>query len=524
MIKFENVSYSYPNSTVALKNVDLHIDRGERLSIVGNNGSGKTTLALLINGILRATSGKIEIDGLDPSRADHNQSLKQKVGLVFQNPDNQLVSTTVEREVAFSLENLNTPYDRMRSRVDKMLEFFGLSGFRERLTSDLSGGEKQKLALASVMVAEPDILILDEPGSYLDESGKRLLDNAINLLLAEKRDLTVLQITQYSRVARQHERMVVFKDATVIADGNPIAIFSSADDASSLGVKIPLEFRLNAIAARDTIETERPPYLISSSHGSKKIILDKISFKYDSIYDLPLFEGLDLTIQNEKVYGLVGCSGSGKTSLIQLMAGLLKPTRGRVIYEGFPAKPGQLAVSFQQPERQFFLETADKEIRFGAENLKLPDIDAVAEKCYELTGLSKALYSGRNPFTLSGGEKRRLAFGTIISLSPAFIFFDEPTCGLDESGIKLFMNLVDRLKNEGIGIVIVSHYGDIIMELADEVIALNQGRIDAVTSKENFFRAVDYSPYLSRPDLVDYQMKKIGDIRYFSETELLRHL
>lgn len=524
MIEFEDACYSYPDGTTALKNINIHISKGEKVAIVGNNGSGKTTFALHINGILMATSGRVLINGLDPSNGEDSKILKQKVGLVFQNPDNQLVATTVEREIAFSLENLNIPHPEIKDRVDRVLRFFGLSDFRQRLTSDLSGGEKQKLALASVMVSEPEILILDEPGSYLDESGKRLLDDAISLLLKEKEDLTVLRVTQYALVAERYNRMIAFKDGAIVADGKPDEIFYDFNLGKLTGVGIPLKYRIKMALNQPGTDSESLKSRKTDRVNAKSIVVDSVSFGYDGKYSDYLFDKFDLTIESDRIYGLVGPSGGGKTTLIQLMAGLLKPNSGTVAYHGFEPKPGKLAVSFQQSERQFFLETVDREIRFGAKNLALNDVDNIADKCYLIVGLDKKRYADRNPFTLSGGEKRRLAFGTILSLKPMFIFFDEPTCALDSEGIGLFRKMVTKLKADNIGIVIVSHYGDIIFELADEVIVLDNGRIDSINSKKDFFEQISFSDYLSVPEAVAYQADRFGEIRYFSETELLSNI
>jgi len=522
MIKFSNVSYSYSDGTTALKDINLHFARGERVSIVGSNGSGKTTLALLINGILRADSGTIEIDGLNPSKEDDNKLLKRRVGLVFQNPDNQLVSTTVEREIAFSLENMNVPSAEMKKRVEQAMDLFGLSQFYNRLTSDMSGGEKQRLALAAVMVTGPEILILDEPGSYLDESGKQLLDDAITLLLNEKKDLTVLRITQYSNVAAGYDRMVVFDDGRIVGDDKPEAIFASVNADEILGIEIPLKYRIKKMSKRIVDSPQRVDKNITHKKNIKSISVESVSFDYETKRTgRLLFENIDLKFESDKVYGLVGPSGSGKTTLIQLMAGLLKPLGGKISYNGFQAQPGDIAIAFQQSERQFFLETVDHEIKFGAGNLARNDIEKIVDNCYHLIGLDREYYGRRNPFTLSGGEKRRVAFGAILSLEPTFIFFDEPTCALDYRGIELFEKLVTQLKNDGIGVVIISHHGNIVFKLADEVIVLNGGRVESVESKMDFFSGVDYGSYLSEPELISFQLEEFGEFRYFSEEELV---
>jgi len=525
MINFEKVSYSYPDGFTALSDINLHINKGERLAIIGGNGSGKTTLALLINGILKARSGNIEINGLDPSDEENNILLKRRVGLVFQNPDNQLVSTTVEREIAFSLENMNVEYSEMKNRVEQMLELFGLKDFRNRLNSDLSGGEKQRLALASVMVAEPEILILDEPGSFLDESGKRLLDEAMVRLLEAKDDLTVIRITQYSNIAEQYDRLLVFDAGRIIADDTPSVIFSQENLTGLRNVEIPFKYRIKKGPPSGNVEADIINDVAPQLQGNKSIVLKSVSFGYnDNGKKDSLFKNLDLEIKNDKVYGLVGSSGSGKTTLIQLLAGLLKPQKGGVVHGGFEANPGEVAIAFQQSERQFFLDTVDREIRFGAENLARSNVETVVNNCYRLIGLDREKYCRRDPFTLSGGEKRRVAFGAILSMEPMFMFFDEPTCGLDYIGIKLFKQMVERLRMAGVGVIIISHYGDIIFDLADEIIELNHGRIESINSKKDFFTEIQYQDYLSVPDLVAFQLEKNGELQYFSESELLNNM
>jgi energy-coupling factor transporter ATP-binding protein EcfA2 len=521
MIRFNNVSYRFPDGTAAIKNIDVHIRKGERVAVVGSNGSGKSTFALLINGILKATTGSIQVSGLNPAKEEDDRRLKRLVGLVLQDPDNQLVSTTVEGEVAFYLENLNMAPAAMKAKVDNALNLFGLDKFRTRLTSELSGGEKQKLALAGVMVAEPEILILDEPESFLDESGRRLLDDTVSRLLKINKDLTVIRITQYTRVAEKYERMLVFDEGAIKVDGSPQSIFANLKEIGSIGIEAPLKFRLGLPEESAYWRSGALNKIRGKERNTRSIELESISFGYEEIRGSRLFDKLNLAIENDKIYGLVGPSGSGKTTLLQLMAGLLRPTSGKVVFRGFQPKPGAVAVSFQQSERQFFLETVEDELRFGARNLKVVEIDKVVGDCYRLIGIDKEKYASRNPFTLSGGEKRRLAFGAILSVNPAFVFFDEPTCALDSAGIRLFKEMAIRLYNDGVGIVIVSHYGDIILSLADRVIVMDEGRIEAVKDKEIFFRENDYKHYLSVPEVISYQLEVTGEIRHFSEAELI---
>jgi len=519
MIEFRNVTFKYPDGTLALDDISLDIANGEKVAILGNNGSGKTTLALLIDGILRPSSGAIRINGCNPNIEAENKVLRRAVGMVFQNPDNQLVATTVEMEIAFSLENQMVPHPEIDDRVNETLNYFGLLAQRHRLTSELSGGEKQRLSVAAVMASRPKILILDEPGSYLDELGKKILNGAILKLKDFVHELTIIRITQYASMALDFDRVVLLKNGKIIFDGPPARLFAEADLCARTGIGVPIKYRIEK-----KIEQSGDKIIARDCRMGrvKSIVMDGLSFAYDKSESFALNIG-HLNITDSKIYGMVGPSGSGKSTLIQIMAGLLKPVTGKVEYQGFEPKSGALAVSFQHPEKQFFLDTVDREIRFGAENLKLSSIDEITENSYRLIGLPKERFSNRDPFTLSGGEKRRLAFGAILSLLPSFVLFDEPTSGLDFEGIQLFKKMVRDLSGRGVGIILISHYGDIVFDLAEEVITLKKGQIESIFSRKDFFVTADYSQFLSIPEVIDYQMKKWGVIKYHSESELIQY-
>jgi len=520
MIEFKDVIYQFPDGIRALDKVNINIYSGERVAVIGSNGSGKTTFALHINGILRPTYGKIKIDGLNPLDEADSRRLKQKVGLVFQNPDNQLITMTVEREIAFSLENQNIDRREMIERVDEMLDFFSLSGHRHSLTSDLSGGEKQRLALASVLITEPSILVLDEPDSYLDQAGVKVLDETIELLLARKTDMTIIRITQYTNLSEAYKRLIVFSNGAIIGDGNPDDIFNDRQFCKMADIEVPLRYRIKSnFNFPDSIHSGESRQEAAIS-GAKSIRLKNVQFRYDLKCPKNVFDNVDAEIKSGRIYGLVGPTGSGKSTLLQLIAGLLKPTGGTVLYDGFEPIAGQIVISFQQSERQFFLETVHREIIFGAENIKRPNIEKIADDCYLLIGLDKGKFAERDPFTLSGGEKRRLSFGAILSLEPGFVFFDEPTCGLDYAGLKLFKKLVFELKDKGVGVVLVSHQGNIIMETADEIFDLHNGRLDRYQSRQFFSEPANYQGYLSVPELISWQSDNFGKISSYSESEL----
>ncbi|MCP4706929.1 MAG: ATP-binding cassette domain-containing protein [candidate division Zixibacteria bacterium] len=524
MINFKNVTYRFPDGQRALNNINLDISKGEKVAIVGTNGSGKTTFALHVNGILKASSGEVSVSGFNPVDETENKLLKPEVGIVFQNPDNQLITMTVEREIAFSLENQNINHTQMRDQVEKMLDLFGLSKYRNRLTAELSGGEKQRLALASVLVTEPSVLVLDEPDSYLDQTGVNILNEAIDVLLSRQKDLTLVRITQYSTVAEECDRMIIFNDGSIFREGKPEDIFSDNHLCDAAKIEIPLKYRIKNgfnFPRLSKFADIRPSCQVVTDY---KIKLKDIEFGYEKGTEHNLYNNINLEIKSGKIYGLVGPTGSGKSTLIQLMAGLLKPGSGEVKYKNFENKPGAAVISFQQAERQFFLNSVNDEILFGAKNINSPDPQKIADECYKLVGLDKNIFAGRDPFSLSGGEKRRLSFATILSLDPSFILFDEPTCGLDYSGCELFKKLVAELKSQGKGILIVSHQGDTILELADEILVLNDGFIEKFEAASDFFRSADYDKFLSIPELILYQKTNFDRIVSFSETQLYEKL
>ncbi len=524
MINFKNVTYQYPDGFRALNNVNLNISKGERVAVIGANGSGKTTFALHLNGILKASFGEVSVSGFNPAVEAENRLLKPEVGMVFQNPDNQLISMTVEREIAFSLENQNVNNREMKARVDDMLELFNLMKYRYKLTAELSGGEKQRLALAAVLVTEPTILVLDEPDSYLDQTGVNILNDAINILLSGQKELTLVRITQFSSVAEKSDRLIIFNNGSIFREGKPDDIFSDNLLCQAAKIEVPLKYRIK----NDFDFPRQKKSMKQQSSGKistdKKIKLENIEFGYEKGQENNLFNSIDLEIESGKIYGLIGPTGSGKSTLIQLIAGLLKPIAGKVSYENFESKPGAVVISFQQSERQFFLNSVNREILFGAENIKALEPQKIADDCYRLVGLDKNIFADRDPFSLSGGEKRRLSFAAILSLDPSFIFFDEPTCGLDYSGCELFKQLVVELKAQGKGIVVISHQGDTILELADEILVLNNGALDKYKSANNFFKSADYDKFLSIPELISYQKTNLGCIDCFTESQLYEKL
>jgi len=490
MIKLSDIGYRYSESArPVLSDVSLQIEPGESVCVMGANGSGKSTLAKLMAGLLETQRGQIRLDGAS------RQS--PRVGIIFQNPDNQMVAVTVEKEVAFALENLGCSQGYMEHNVHETLNRFHISDLAQRITSELSGGEKQRVALASVMVFRPDVLILDEPDSFLDQRGREALWEELQHIRTEKPEMVQIHITQYPHVARRYDRMVVLHEGRLVADGPPERIFGDQSFCAAVGLA-------NGIGAHSVPQslTRSLSSRYRSAEPISTIELSGVSFGYRS--DAPVLTDLDLRLRRGETTGVVGHSGSGKSTLAALFCSLLTPTAGSVRYLDASGSDierttvrGRVAAVFQQPERQFFLSTCTEEVAFGPENLGQVLSPQTITDMLSLVGLAAEEFASRDPFSLSGGEKRRLAFASIISMLPDFVIFDEPTCGLDQEGVGRFGRLAAELKDLGLGIAVISHDGLLLKHICDRVLLLKKGHDCLEFPAEEFFAHPELSSVVS---------------------------
>ncbi len=497
MINLNHVSYSYSadKSRPIINDLTLNVSKGETLAIMGGNGCGKTTLGLLLCGILKPDSGSVTIDGQVGSGSDG----KPPIGFLFQDPDNGLVATTVEREIAFSLENRNTPSDEMRDIVGRIVELFEMGRLRERLVWNLSGGEKQRLSLAGLFAAGPKILFLDEPASYLDYPGSIHLDEALTQIRQIDPELTIIRITQFSRVAEKHPRLVIMADGRIIRDNTPDKIFTDDTILLKAGIRPPMNF----LTPKPGVGSVEAVPSANSAEDSALLKLENLSFSYDC--GTQIFDSLSLNINRGEIIGVVGPSGSGKSTLAQILCGIYQPDSGQIKYAEGEARP---VMSFQQPERQFFLDTCYDEIAYGIKgNIASGTlIENAVRKCMDTVGLDYEAFKGRDPHTLSGGEARRLGFAIVVALDAGLIIFDEPTCGLDDFGLQAFQEMLTSLKNDGRTIMIISHSSDIIADLTDRVALLSEGKVISSASPLEFFSSGSYKGILSIPEIIGYQI------------------
>jgi energy-coupling factor transporter ATPase len=562
VIELNHVSYEYPlargpsgngedgKSILALDDVSLRLEQGTSLAIIGSNGSGKTTLVKLLNALLVPQKGEVWIDGLNTKDKHSQRLVRQKVGMVFQNPDNQIISTSVEREIAFGLENLALPYDEMKTRVGRALKYFNLEQYRNHPPHRLSGGEKQKVALAAVLSMQPDYLVLDEPTSLLDPLGRREV-LALIQILCEERNVTVIHVTQFPEEAVSANMVMVMHRGRILLYGPPAEVFGQEDQLNQAGLGVPFPMRIASALRRrswagldecltmdvlvdgivENVKRGRQKpgaggggatdggHALSEAEGPRttdrgrstvdgrqppQIALHQVSHVYD--HGLPTerkaLDRISLKIKKGEFVGLIGPTGSGKSTLVQHLNGLLLSTSGEVSVEQVNLKEKnvdlkkirqKVGLVFQFPELQLFEETVYDDIAFGPKNLGLSeqDVDGRVRESMSKVGLNFEQFASRSPFHLSGGEQRKVAIAGTLALEPEILVLDEPTCGLDRKSTNEIKELLREFNSGGVTIILISHNMDLIAELTEKIILLDQGRLLAFEDKEEFFRDAD---------------------------------
>ena len=552
MIDCRGVSFSYDGVTPALDGIDLNIEDGEFFCILGGNGSGKSTFAKHLNALLQPDAGTVRINGMDASDPELVYDIRSTAGMVFQNPDDQLVATLVEDDVAFGPENLGVPSAQIAQRVREALKGVGLVGFERHETHALSGGQKQRVALAGVLAMEPRVLILDEASSMLDPRGRKGLMKVCRAL--HDRAMTIVMITHFMEEAAEADRVAVFRAGRVAMLGAPEEILTRADELAQLNLDMPASCCLgralrakgvpvcaqvreaDMVAEIAQVYAERSGADVAGRpSASDSRVLDHASSAADGMvasepvieishlshsYTLSARErrrwrkrsttvgasgkqtlwgndpnspwalrDVSLTVRRGEFLGLAGHTGSGKSTLVQHLNGLIRPQEGGVCAlgldlsskKGASAVKAKVGVVFQYPERQLFAETVAQDVAFGPRNLGLPQDEVVRRVATSLArvGLDLAAIGDKSPFELSGGQQRRVAFAGVLAMEPEVLVLDEPMAGLDPAARRDFLELIDRLHREGLTVVMVSHSMDDLANCCDRIVVMNEGAVFA---------------------------------------------
>ncbi len=535
-LEFEYKNYDDNGNEIepnrVLKGINLTIEKGQFVAVLGHNGSGKSTLAKHFNGILVGNKGKVLVNGMDTSDDDKIFDIRQHIGMVFQNPDNQLVATLVEEDVAFALENLGIPQDEIRRRVDEALKTVSMYDYREHSPHHLSGGQKQRVAIAGILAMRPDCIVLDEPTAMLDPKGRREVMETIKLLNSQ--GVTIILITHYMDEAAKAQRVIVMDDGKIIMDNEPKKIFSRVEELKACSLDVPQvtelmhELRKSGIDVSEEVLNEKEaldeilklgikgkakyePVTGSKEDENAEIAAEvkHLVHKYSvgTPFESTAVDNVSLQIKKGSFIGVIGHTGSGKSTLIQHLNGLLKPTEGEILINGkniwekgadIRAVRFMAGLVFQYSEYQLFEETVYKDIAFGPKNMGLSEeeIDKRVRAAAKSMGLSDKLLE-RSPFDLSGGQKRRAALAGVVAMNPEILILDEPAAGLDPKGRDKVLDEIHSYHREsGTTILLVSHSMEDIVKYADKVLVMNRGRLfcyedtDVVFSRAREIRQV----------------------------------
>lgn len=515
-LEFEYKNYDDEGNEIeankVLKGINLSVPKGQFVAVLGHNGCGKSTLAKHFNGILTATKGTVLVNGIDASDDDRIFDIRQNVGMVFQNPDNQLVATLVEEDVAFALENLGVPQAEIRERVDEALKTVSMYDYREHSPHQLSGGQKQRVAIAGILAMRPECIVLDEPTAMLDPKGRKEVMKTIKLLNSQ--GITIILITHYMDEAAQAQRVIVMDDGKIVMDDVPKKIFSQVEKIKGYALDVPqiteLMYELKKSGADVSLEildeNEALDELlklcikgeakytepVEEEKAEKEIAaeINNLTYKYSigTPFESTAVDNVSLKIEKGSFIGVIGHTGSGKSTLIQHLNGLLKPTSGEILIHGkniwdkdsdIRAVRFLAGLVFQYSEYQLFEETVYKDISYGPKNMGLSDeeIDKRVRNAAKSMGLSEK-HLNASPFELSGGQKRRVALAGVIAMEPEILILDEPAAGLDPKGRDKVLDEIHSYHEEsGTTILLVSHSMEDIVKYADKVLVMNHGRL-----------------------------------------------
>jgi energy-coupling factor transporter ATP-binding protein EcfA2 len=457
----------------ALDDLNLQVREGECLLLTGPSGCGKSTLARAVCGLIpklipAQMGGQVRVAGLDV-RSEPLARISQRVGMVFQNPAAQLFHLRVEDEIAFGPRNLGLDEAQVQARVDWALKAAGIESLRQRRPAQLSGGQKQIVAIAAVLAMRPRLLVLDEPTASLDvPSTRRVMDTL--RALKERHGITILLIEhRLAEGAQLADRAAIMEQGRLIMHGPPEQVFQDREVRRRLGLRRMSEWQVtpwqNLIRPNGHRSQEAPPLLA----------LEGLTAGYDK---QPVIRDIDLQIYPGDFTALVGDNGAGKTTLALAAAGLLKPWRGRVRYRGGrKPQPGRdIMLLFQNPADQLFTDSVDEEVAFGPHNYG----------CYSPADHQQTLAQAdlldlrhRRPTAISVGQQQRTALAACMALRPRLLILDEPTLGQDWGHLQRLMDYLRELNQKGTAILLISHDYKLVHRYARRVILLDGGTISA---------------------------------------------
>jgi energy-coupling factor transporter ATP-binding protein EcfA2 len=527
----ENLSFRYRDrQELAIEDISLSMEPGELLLVAGPSGCGKTTLARCINGLIPRSykgemTGSIQILDQDTSGLPLAK-ISQMIGTVLQDPERQILGTRVISEVAFGLENLGFSRPEIRERVAETMEYLGITDLSERETHNLSGGEKQKVALAGLLAMRPKMLLLDEPLASLDPASaqetmallRQLVDEGMTVLIVEHRVEDVLKI--------RPDRVMLMMDGVVTYLGLTDGLESAVDYHE---VKLPAKMTLK-MAARDPAPQIEPIGLEGIGEGTEPLVrFEDVGFAYEE--GVEVLHDVTLDIHRGDVIAVLGPNGAGKTTLVKHAIGLLKPGSGKVWVEG--QETSELSVAeiantlgyvFQSPSHMLFAPSVKEELAFGPKNLgHRPEvIEKEVMEAIEIVNLSGL--EENPPLALSFGQQKRVTIAAILSMRSKILVMDEPTAGQDYKNYMDFMDSILQLPNFE-AILFITHDIDMAVIYANRVLVVSEGTVVADGAPEEVLKDYDLLTKcrLVPTSLLDLNLTMYDRTQKFMRAEALAH-
>lgn len=532
IIEMECVSFSYGTATdgaYALKDIDLSVEEGTFVGLIGPSGAGKSTLANAITGAIPhhyrgRLFGSTLVAGLDTCEAPLTDIAKV-AGSVLQDIDAQMVASVVEDELLFGLENFGIDHREIEGRIASALDAVGIADLRHREIATLSGGQKQKVAIAAILAMTPRVIVMDEPTSALDPASARDVFEVLRRA-KELTGMTVILIEQtVALLAEYCDRVVVIDQGRIALDGTPTDVFSHGETLRAIGVDTPRTVRIsNSLAEAGLAPNDSPaltldgaeslvagilapglsesspivPRTLGDRPGARNtvderpIIVDVAGAAYSYGTGQAGIEGINLTVRAGEILAVVGQNGAGKTTFTKLLNGLIKPSAGVVRIAGLDTRTtpvsalaSHAATLFQNPDRQLCRNTVVEEISFGLE-LQGVAADTARERARHVAA-TFGLPENASPFNLSRGQRQMVALASVVALEPELIILDEPTSGLDYRECMTVMETVRQRAIDGAAVVMVCHDMEVVSDFADTLAVMTEGRLIEVGPSREVF-------------------------------------
>jgi energy-coupling factor transport system ATP-binding protein len=528
----ENLSFRYSiREDLAIKNMNLSFEKGQVVLIAGASGCGKTTLIRCINGLIPRSykgemTGRITLNGKETSRMKL-ADISQAIGTVLQDPERQILGTKVINEVAFGLENLRLSRYEILQRIKEALTHLNISHLQDRDTFSLSGGEKQKVALAGVLAMQPSILLLDEPLASLDPASseealamvRNLADEGMTVLLVEHRVEDVLKI--------KPERVIFISDGEIRYDGTTSNLAQSINHRE---VKLPAHMIIERVKQEPTKKYFSPPEVQKQNGRPPLVEFRNVKFHYEE--GIEILKGISLNIHKGDVIAVLGPNGAGKTTLVKHAIGLLKPKSGQVIVEN--RETSKLSVAevaqtlgyvFQSPSHMLFAPSVEEELAFGPKNLghsseNIREEVSEAIQIVNLSGLGKS-----PPLALSFGQQKRVSIAAVLAMRSKILVMDEPSAGQDYRNYIGFMDSILQLPNFE-AILFITHDIDLAVIYANRVLIINDGQLISDGKPQDVLRDFPHlrSNRLVPTTLLQTNLQLFSQTGKFYRAEALAHI